>query len=150
VLPTCVRHGIGVIVWSPLSGGWLTGKYRRDTPPPAGSRAVTNPDHFDGGNATKFDAVERLQAIADGLGRPLAHVALAWATEHPAVSSVLLGPRTHDQLVDLLAAADLRLPPDVLDAIDDVVAPGTDLNPQDVGWVSPGLARDARRRGRTW
>jgi aryl-alcohol dehydrogenase-like predicted oxidoreductase len=148
VLPTCARQGIGVLVWSPLSGGWLTGKYRREDPAPAGSRAATNPDHFDGDNPVKFDAVERLSAIASEAGIPLAHLALAWATEHPAVTSALIGPRTEAQLDELIGAADVTLAPEVLDAIDRVVAPGTDLNPADVGWVAPGLAPGARRRPR--
>lgn len=148
VLPLARRYGTGVLVWSPLSGGWLTGKYTRSQPAPAGSRADTNPDHFDGGNERKFDAVERLSAIARGAGLPLAHVALAWATEHPAVTAALIGPRTEEQLDDLLGAADVVLPSDVLDAIDEVVAPGVDLNPADVGWTPPGLGRDQRRRSR--
>ena len=77
VLPTCRAHGMGVLVWSPLSGGWLTGKYRRDVPAPVGSRATTNPDHFDGSNPAKFDAVEQLTVIAEEAGLPLAHLALA-------------------------------------------------------------------------
>lgn len=146
VLPVCQRHGVGVITWSPLSGGWLTGKYRRDTAPPAGSRADTNPDHFDGGNPAKFDVVEQLDRIADAAGVSLTHLALAWCTQHPAVSSVLLGPRTESQLDDLLDARDVDLTPDVLDAIDQIVAPGTDLNPADTGWTPPGLAVRHRRR----
>ena len=146
VLPVARERGMGVLVWSPLSGGWLTGKYTRDQPAPAGSRADTNPDHFDGGNARKFDAVEQLAAIADGAGLSLTHLALAWATEHPAVTAALIGPRTEAQLADLLDAAEVRLTPDVLDAIDAVVAPGVNLNPADVGWTPPGLARGARRR----
>lgn len=146
VLPACSRYGIGVITWSPLSGGWLTGKYRRDLAPPVGSRAATNPDHFDGDNPAKFDAVERLARIASDAGLSLTHLSLAWCTQHPAISSVLLGPRTEAQLADLLAAQDLDLAPDVLDAIDEVVAPGTDVNPADVGWIPPGLAVRRRRR----
>ncbi len=146
VLPTVQRHGMGALVWSPLSGGWLTGKYRRGHAPPVGSRGDTNPDHFDGGNEAKFDAVERLQRIADGAGVPLAHLALAFATEHPAVTAALIGPRTEAQLADLLAATTLRLDGDVLDAIDEVVPPGTTVNLADVGWIPPGLAADHRRR----
>ena len=146
VLPVARERGMGVLVWSPLSGGWLTGKYTRDRPAPAGSRADTNPDHFDGGNARKLDAVEQLATVAAEAGVPLTHLALAWATEHPAVTAALIGPRTEDQLADLLGAADLRLSTDVLDAIDAVVAPGVNLNPADVGWTPPGLGRDARRR----
>lgn len=148
VLPACLRHGVGVITWSPLSGGWLTGKYRRGSPTPEGSRGATNPDHFDVGNELKFDAVERLGTIAAEAGVPLAHLALAWNVEHPAVTSALIGPRTEEQLDGLLGAIDLRLDADVLDAIDDVVAPGVDLNPADVGWTPPGLDPIHRRRRR--
>jgi aryl-alcohol dehydrogenase-like predicted oxidoreductase len=146
VLPVCQRHGIGVLVWSPLSGGWLTGKYRAAGDAPAGSRAATNPDHFDGRNEAKADAVDRLRRIAADAGLPLTHIALAWVAEHPAVTSVLLGPRTDEQLVDLLGATDVELDDATLDAIDEVVAPGTDLNPADAGWTPPGLAPAARRR----
>jgi aryl-alcohol dehydrogenase-like predicted oxidoreductase len=146
VLPTCRRHDIGVIVWSPLSGGWLTGKYERGAPAPAGSRAATNPDHFDGGNDDKFDATEALGRIAGEAGLTLTQMALAFTLAHPDVDVALIGPRTEDQLDDLLAAQDVILGPDVLDAIDDVVAPGTDLNPADRGWTPPSLDRSERRR----
>jgi aryl-alcohol dehydrogenase-like predicted oxidoreductase len=146
VLSTARRHGMGTLVWSPLSGGWLTGKYRRGRPAPAGSRGDTNPDHFDGGNEVKFAAVERLQSIADDAGLPLAHLALAFAVEHPDVTAALIGPRTEPQLDELLGASDIRLSPDVLDAIDAVVAPGTTINPADVGWVPPALSTSHRRR----
>jgi aryl-alcohol dehydrogenase (NADP+) len=146
VLPACRRHGIGVIVWSPLAGGWLTGKYQRDTPAPAGSRAATNPDHFDADNDAKYDVVERLGAVASDAGLTMTQLALAWSVEHPDVTAALIGPRTSDQLDDLLTAADVVLDSDVLDAIDEIVAPGTDLNPADTGWTSPALAADFRRR----
>ncbi len=146
VLPACARHGIGVLVWSPLSGGWLTGKYRRSSPAPAGSRADTNPDHFDGDNAVKFAAVERLAVVAAAAGLTMTQLALAWSVEHPAVTAALIGPRTTEQLDDLLTAADVRLDADTLDAIDGIVAPGTNLNPADAGWESPALAVAARRR----
>jgi aryl-alcohol dehydrogenase-like predicted oxidoreductase len=146
VLPTCRRHSIGVLVWSPLSGGWLTGKYRRDAEAPSDSRGALQADHFDGGNVAKFDAVEQLGKIADGAGLTLTQMSLAWTLAHPGVTATLLGPRTQLQLGELLTAADVELTGDVLDAIDEVVAPGTDLNPADSGWVSPGLAAGARRR----
>jgi aryl-alcohol dehydrogenase (NADP+) len=148
VLPVCQRHGIGVLVWSPLSGGWLTGKYRAAGDAPPGSRAETHRDHFDGDNAAKAAAVDRLRVVAADAGLSVTHLSLAWVAEHPAVSSVLLGPRTEDQLDDLLGALDVELDSDTLDAIDDVVAPGTDLNPADAGWTPPGLAPAARRRPR--
>ena len=148
VLPTAQRYGMGTLVWSPLSGGWLTGKYQRDREAPRGSRAATNPDHFDGGNAAKFDAVERLGTVASDAGLSLTHLALAWVVEHPAVTAALIGPRTLDQLHDLLDAAEVRLDESTLDAVDDVVAPGTDLNPDDAGWTPPALAAQHRRRPR--
>ncbi len=145
VLPVCREHGVGVMAWAPLAGGWLTGKYRRDQPVPAGTRAQTHADHFDGANPAKFDAVEQLSAIAAAAGVSVAHMAIAFVVEHPAVSA-LIGPKTEAQLDDLLGAADLTLDSDTLDAIDTVVAPGVDLNPADVGWTPPSLAADNRRR----
>ena len=148
VLAVCARYGMGVITWSPLSGGWLTGKYTRSEPAPPGSRGATNPEHFDGSNRAKLDAVERLAQIAADAGVPLMHMALAWVLEHPAVTAAIIGPRTEDQLDELLEAGDLRLDPDTLDAIDSVVAPGVNINPADAGWIPPALAAQARRRPR--
>jgi aryl-alcohol dehydrogenase-like predicted oxidoreductase len=146
ILPVCARYGMGVLVWSPLAGGWLTGKYTRQDPAPPGSRGATQPEHFDGGNPAKFDAVERLAAVAAEAGLSLTHLALAWVLEHPAVSSALIGPKTEAQLDELLGAADLRLTADLLDAVDAVVPPGHTINPADVGWTPPGLERRNRRR----
>jgi aryl-alcohol dehydrogenase-like predicted oxidoreductase len=146
VLPVCRRHGIGVLSWSPLAGGWLTGKYHHAGDAPPGTRAATHPDHFDGNNEAKATAVDELRKVADDAGLPLTHLALAWAAEHPAVSSVLLGPRTDAQLEELLGAADVELDQDTLDAVDEIVAPGVDLNPADAGWSPPGLVASARRR----
>lgn len=148
VLPTVARFGMGALVWSPLAGGWLTGKYNRGATEPDDSRAVTNPDHFDVGNEAKYDAVERLEGIALAAGISLTHLALAWCLEHPAVTAALIGPRTELQLDDLLRAAELRLDADTLDAVDAVVPPGVDLNPDDAGWTPPGLTADRRRRTR--
>jgi len=146
VLPVVREHGMGAMCWSPLSGGWLTGKYRRDDPAPAGSRGDTNPDHFDVANDDKLAATEALSAVAAQAGWSLTHLALAWATEHPAITCALIGPRTEAQLDDLLGAADVRLDTDTLDAVDMVVPPGTDLNPADRGWTPPGLTPAQRRR----
>ena len=148
VLPTARRYRMGVVVWSPLAGGWLTGKYRRGESAPSGSRAATNPDHFDVGNEAKFDASERLAAIAAEAGVSLTHLALAWVVEHPAVTAALIGPRTPEQLRDLLGAIDLRLDAATLDAIDEVVAPGSNLNDDDAGWVPAELDAPHRRRAR--
>lgn len=146
VLPVCVEHGVGVLAWAPLGGGWLTGKYTRGEPAPAGSRGQTHGDHFDGANPAKFDAVEALSGVAAAAGLSLAHLAMAWAVEHPAISAALIGPRTEAQLADLLGAADVVLDADTLDAIDEIVAPGVDVNPADVGWAPPSLDSAARRR----
>ncbi len=146
VLPACRRHGMGVLAWSPLAGGWLTGKYRRGEAPPPDSRAVTHSDHFDGGSEPKLAAADTLGVIARDAGLTLTQLSLAFTVEHPAVTSCLLGPRTEEQLDDLLTAADVRLDAETLDAIDAVVAPGTNLNPADAGWSPPGLDAGARRR----
>lgn len=148
VLPVCARRNIGVIVWSPLSGGWLTGKYRRGAAAPAGSRANVNPDHFDADNDAKFVAVEQLAAIAAAAGLSMTELSIAWAVEHPAVTSALIGPRTEEQLDELLRSAHVVLDADTLDAIDAVVAPGVDLNDADRGWTPPGLDVGNRRRTR--
>lgn len=149
VLPTCVRHGIGVIVWSPLNGGWLTGKYRRGQAPPAGSRAEREPDHFDFDDPIrerKLDLVDALSDLAAEAGVSLTHLAQAWVLQHPAVCSGIIGPRTPAQLDDVLGAADVVLDEEVLDRIDELVAPGTTLNPSDAGHVPAGLDVIARRR----
>jgi aryl-alcohol dehydrogenase (NADP+) len=148
VLAVCGRYGVGVLTWSPLAGGLLTGKYRLGGAPPAGTRGATHPDHFDGQNPAKHAAVAALTGLAAEAGVPLAHLALAWNVNHPAVTSALIGVKTVDQLDGLLGAGDVRLGADVLDRIDAIVAPGTNLNPADVGWSPPGLAPAARRRWR--
>ena len=145
VLPACLRHDVGVLTWSPLAGGWLTGKHQGGLVDPA-SRAATNPDHFDGENPAKHAAVDALLGIAGDAGVSLTHLALAWNVAHPAVTAALIGPRTEAQLADLLGAADVVLDADTLDAIDEVVPPGANLNPADVGWHPPGLAPENRRR----
>jgi aryl-alcohol dehydrogenase-like predicted oxidoreductase len=151
VLPTCARYGMGVLTWSPLANGWLTGRFRSagditlDSP-----RQLTLRHQFDPalpGNERKFDAVTKLHGIAEDVGCSLAHLALAFVTQHPAVTSAIIGPRTAEQLDDLLAAAELELSWDVLDRIDEVVAPGTDLNPLDRNYLPAALEPSARRAG---
>jgi aryl-alcohol dehydrogenase-like predicted oxidoreductase len=149
VLPTCKTYGMGVIPWSPLAGGWLSGKYRRGTDKPTGGRAARVPDRFDydlPANQRKLDLVDELSKVAADAGMSLTHLAMAWVLEHPAVTAPIIGPRTMDQLVDLLPAADVRLDSDVLDRIDELVPPGTNVNEADAGWSSPSLGRRARRR----
>jgi aryl-alcohol dehydrogenase-like predicted oxidoreductase len=152
VLPTCQRHGMGVIPWSPLAGGWLTGKYRRGETAPAGSRLATRSmpagrDPLDGPNAeARFDVVEALDGIAGEAGISLTQLALAWVDAHPAITSTIIGPKTPDQLDQALDAADLMLTADVLDAIDKVVRPGTDVPGTSHFVPNPALGAAQRRR----
>ncbi len=151
VLPTCRRYGMGVIVWGPLNGGWLTGKYQRGVQPPAGSRAARGrvPDRYDFERADvqrKFDLVDALEKVAADAGLSLTHLAQAWVLEHPAVTSAIIGPRTPEQLDDLLAGQDVELDDTTLDRIDELVEPGTDVAAPDAGWSTPDLTPSRRRR----
>jgi len=149
VLPTCQRHGMGVIAWSPLNGGWLTGRYRRDAPLPEGGRASRLPERFAPERpevARKLEAVEVLVELAQDAGVPLTHLALAFVLTHPAVTAAIIGPRTMEHLLGTLGAAEVALTDDVLDRIDAVVAPGTTLDPSDAGWTPPAVADAWRRR----
>ncbi|HZX54709.1 MAG TPA: aldo/keto reductase [Ilumatobacteraceae bacterium] len=136
VLPWCRQHDVGVVVWAPINGGWLTGKYQSEAVA-AGSRAAREPDHFDHRNAAiraeKRALVDQLTTISDNAGLTLIQLALGFVLANPAVTSALIGPRTPDQLTSLLTAADVSLAPDVLAAIDDVVSPGVTVNPVDNG-----------------
>jgi aryl-alcohol dehydrogenase-like predicted oxidoreductase len=148
VLPTCERYGMGVIPWSPLAGGWLSGKYRRGEDI-KGFRAERLPERYDislPGNQAKLDAVEKLAALAEQAGLELIHLALAFVIRHPAVTAAIVGPRTLEQLEGQLGAADVKLSDDVLDAIDAIVPPGTNLNAADAGWSPPHLDEPASRR----
>jgi len=150
VLPACQKYGMGVIVWSPLAGGWLTGRIRKEADVDmTKGRARRIPQRFDPalpGNVAKLAAVEELIKVAADAGCSLTHLALAFATAHPGVTSAIIGPRTMGQLTDLLAAADVTLGDDVLDRIDQIVPPGVTLNPADAGWQPPVLADPAARR----
>lgn len=152
VLPTCEKYGLGVVVWSPLSQGWLTGRWRAGGAVPEGShRQNLQPHLFDmsrSDNQHKLELVERLCAIAADAGLPLLHMALAFACHHPAVTSAIIGPRTEDQLEGLLAGADVVLGDDVLDAIDAVVAPGVTVSHDDDGYVPVALTDKTLRRRR--
>jgi aryl-alcohol dehydrogenase-like predicted oxidoreductase len=134
VLPTCRRHRIGVLVWAPLNGGWLTGKYQHDDADPA-SRALREPDHFDHRDtemrARKRELVDRLAAVAADAGVTLTQLALGFVLANPDVTAALLGPRTPEQLTDLLDPMPFPLGSDVLAAIDEIVPPCTNVNPAD-------------------
>lgn len=149
VLPVCQRHGIGVIPWSPLAGGWLTGRYRTGATLPASTRAKRIPLRYDmslPGNQAKLAAAEKLAQLADEAGLSLIHLALAFVLRHPAVTSAIIGPRTMEHLDSQVGAADVVLPAEVLDRIDEIVPPGTNLNPPDRGYDPPSLTEPSLRR----
>ncbi|WGL54026.1 aldo/keto reductase [Nocardioides sp. BP30] len=150
VFPTAVRHGMGVIVWSPLNGGWLTGKYRTGEHVPADSRfqrlrsgawSTSTP-----GASTKFDLLPALEKIAADAGVTLIELALAFTQAHPAVTSTIIGPRTLAQLESQLSAAEVTLSSEVLDAIDAVVAPGTTIDRGDLAFEPQALRHLVQRR----
>ncbi|MBV9467092.1 MAG: aldo/keto reductase [Solirubrobacterales bacterium] len=149
VLPTCQRYRMGVIPWSPLAGGWLTGRYRKDAEVPRSHRAERIPSRYDmslPGNQRKLDAADQLAKLAEDAGITLIEMALAFVLRHPAVTAAIIGPRTIEQLESQLGAVDVELADELLDRIDEVVPPGVNLNPADGGWQNPALAPTARRR----
>ncbi|MEU2618582.1 aldo/keto reductase [Streptomyces sp. NPDC007157] len=148
VLPVTEEYGMGVLAWSPLASGWLSGAVRKGRPITT-SRSRLSPDRFDlalPANQARLDAVERLAAVAEEAGLTLIQLALGFVTAHPAVTSALIGPRTQDHLNSQLAAADTVLSADVLDAIDAIVAPGTDLAAHEKHDTPPALLDPVLRR----
>jgi aryl-alcohol dehydrogenase-like predicted oxidoreductase len=149
VLPTCQRYGMGVIPWSPLAGGWLSGKWRKDAEAPTSTRAERIPQRFDLSlpeNQRKLEAADRLARLAEEAGLSLVHLALAFVLRHPAVTAPIIGPRTMEQLESQLGAVDIVLDDALLDRIDEIVPPGTNFNPADAGWTPPALADASLRR----
>ena len=149
VLPTCERHGMGVLSYSPLTGGWLSGRWRKDAGQQASSRAGRLPERFsldEPLNQRKLDAVEQLAQLADDTGITLIQLAIAFVGNHPAITAAIIGPRTMEQLEGQLAASDVVLDDAVLDRIDEIVAPGVTINPVDNSFQNPALEPAARRR----
>ncbi|MFE9561929.1 aldo/keto reductase [Streptomyces sp. NPDC006487] len=149
VLPVAQRYGLGVLSWSPLAGGWLSGRYRKGGDQPTSSRTDRQAERFDiadPGNAAKLDAAEALAQLAQEAGLTLVQLALAFVLEHPAVTSAIIGPRTFEQLESQLGADRVRLSADVLDRIDKIVPPGTNLSTRDAGYVPPVLSDPRLRR----
>jgi aryl-alcohol dehydrogenase-like predicted oxidoreductase len=154
VLPTCLRHGMGVLTYSPLAGGWLSGKYRKGqevSGPGSAARAQrsevynsTNP-----ANAAKLDAADALGALADEAGMTLIQMAVAFVTHHSAVTSAIIGPRTMEHLDTYLAANEIHLSDDLLDRIDQIVPPRVTINVADNMWDFSTTAPDAVFR-RQW
>jgi aryl-alcohol dehydrogenase-like predicted oxidoreductase len=149
VLPLCEKYGMGVIPWSPLAGGWLSGRYRKGQDLPQSRRAERIPQRYDmslPGNQRKLEAAEQLAQLAEEAGMSLIEMAIAFVIEHPAVTAAIIGPRTMEHLESQLSAADVKLSQDVLDRIDEIVPPGTNLAPGDAGWTPPAAAQAWRRR----
>jgi len=148
VLPVTQQHGLGVLAWSPLAGGWLSGAVRRGREV-ATNRSALMPQRFDpavAANRAKMDAVEQLAGVAERAGLTMIQLALGFVTAHPGVTSAIVGPRTVEHLASQLAAADTVLPADVLDAIDAIVAPGVDLAPDEKFDTPPALLDPTLRR----
>jgi aryl-alcohol dehydrogenase-like predicted oxidoreductase len=151
VLPTCQHYGMGVIPWSPLSGGWLSGRWRKDADSPAPTsyarqRLVARYDLSLPANQRKLEATEALAMLAEEAGMTLIELAIAFVLNHPAVTAAIIGPRTMEQLESQIPAADVVLDTAILDRIDEIVPPGTNVNPADAGWANPALQPSARRR----
>jgi aryl-alcohol dehydrogenase-like predicted oxidoreductase len=148
VLPTARRHGMGILTYSPLSGGWLSGNWTADSSPtsPARQRLAKRFDMSLPDNQRKLDAVQQLARVAEEAGLTLIELAIAWVANHPAVTSAIIGPRTMEQLDSQLPAADVALDAEVLDRIDAIVAPGVTLNPADNSYGEHVLQPALRRR----
>jgi aryl-alcohol dehydrogenase-like predicted oxidoreductase len=152
VLPVCLEHRMAAVVWSPLAGGWLSGRWRTGSSDLTSPRAGAIPAFYDlsvPANRAKLAAADALAELADEAGVSLIHLALAFAINHPAVTSAIIGPRSMEQLDGLLGADGVVLEPAVLDRIDEIVSPGMDVNPDDVlsmNLANPALAPAARRR----
>ena len=149
VLPVCERYGMGVIPWSPLAGGWLSGRYRKGADAPKSTRAQRIPRRYDMSlpeNQRKLEAADALARLAEEAGLSLIHLAIAFVLRHPAVTAPIVGPRTMEQLESQLGATEVELDDAILDRIDEIVPPGTNFNPADAGYTPPALANPALRR----
>lgn len=144
MLPTCERYGMGVIVWSPLSKGMLTGRYRKGQPLPDSLRVKYFQKQMT--DERTLDVVEKLIPLAQEAGLSLVHMALGFVMAHPAVTSAILGPRTMPQLDDLLAGAEVKLSDDVLDRIDQIAAPGIDIGLNEANYNPPAILDAGLRR----
>jgi len=148
VLPTTQRYGMGTLTYSPLAGGWLSGKWRKDTPPvpTSAARPSARFDMSTVANQQKLEIVDALAQVADEAGMTLIQLAIAFVIKHPGVTSAIIGPRTMEQLESQLPAADITLSTEILDRIDELIAPGVTLNPDDNSYGAVELAAQARRR----
>jgi aryl-alcohol dehydrogenase-like predicted oxidoreductase len=139
---------MGILTYSPLAGGWLSGSWSADSSPtsPARQRLVARFDMSLPENERKLQAVEQLAKVADDAGMSLIELAIAFVVNHPAVTSAIIGPRTMEQLDSQLPAADVAVDPAILDRIDEIVQPGVNLNPADTSYGEQVLQSHLRRR----
>ncbi len=145
VLPVCQRYGMGVMVWSPMAKGMLTGRYRKGQPLPDSLRVKYFAKQMS--DEQRLNVVEQLIPIAEKAGMPLTHMALGFVMAHPGVTSAIIGPRTMEQLDDLLASAEVILTDELLDQIDQIVPPGTDVGiPDASNYVPPAISQINLRR----
>jgi aryl-alcohol dehydrogenase-like predicted oxidoreductase len=142
VLPVAQRYGMGTLVWSPLAQGMLTGRIRRGQQ--TDLRRATRFRHIT--DEHRIDAVEQIIPVAEEAGLPMTHLAMAFAIAHPGVTSAIIGPRTMEQLDDLLAGVDVTLTDEILDQIDEIVTPGTDVGRLDMAYLPPALQHQGLRR----
>src|SRR5262249_43513696 len=143
------RYGIGVLSWSPLAGGWLTGRYRVGQELPESTRRERVSRRYDMSlpeNRRKLEVVDSLALLAEEAGVSLIQLALAFVLRHPAVTSAIIGPRTMEQLESQLPSAELQLDDELLDRIDELCPPGRNINPADGGYTPPALEYAALRR----
>jgi len=149
VLPTCRELAVGTIAWSPLAGGWLSGRWRKGAEDLGSRRSAMIPQRYDlslAANQEKLEAVDALAALAEEAGMTLIQMALAFVLNHPAVTAAIIGPRTMEHLSSQLGSEEVKLDAAILDRIDELVAPGANVNPADAGWSNPALEPEARRR----
>jgi aryl-alcohol dehydrogenase-like predicted oxidoreductase len=148
VLPTAQRHGMGILTYSPLGGGWLSGRWRKnaDASPTSSARPPARFDMSSPANQRKLDVVEELAQLAEQNGISMIELAIAFVIRHPAVTSAIIGPRTMEQLESQLPAADAALSDELLDSIDALIAPGVTINPDDNSYGQTELAAVSRRR----
>ena len=143
VLPVAQKYGMGVLPWSPLAGGWLTGRFRKGQDLPKTNRAKLTPGMYD--DDAKLEVVDQLNLLAEDAGITMVHLALAFVMQHPGVTAPIIGPRTMEQLETQIGAVDVTLSADVLDRIDEIVPPGRNVSAEDGGFKPPALL-DARLR----
>src|SRR3954453_8478621 len=148
VLPTARRHGMGILTYSPLGGGWLSGGWSADSSPtsPARQRLVARFDMSLPENQRKLEGGEPRAAVAADAGLSMIELAIAFVVRHTAVTSAIIGPRTMEQLDGQLPAAEVALDASTLDRIDAIVRPGVNLNPADTSYGEQILQPGARRR----